>query len=144
MSLTDPTIQSAANALLLSLTTSGCQQASDPTVQAFQMAYISNGGGSLPASSTAANGVDGLYGTDTQAALQAALNAGPIQPPPQAPAGCVGAAPSGGGGGTIAPIVVTGSPAPNYMPWVLGGLVVVAGSFAAYTYSKKHRRGKHR
>ena len=37
--------------------------------------------------------------------------------------------------------VVTTSGDPNTLLWVLGGMVVVAGSLAAYTYSKKHRKG---
>ena len=56
----------------------------------------------------------------------------PVVPPPVVP--------------TIPTIVVPGTaPAKtaassSNLPWILGGLVLVAGSFAAYTYSKKRKR----
>jgi hypothetical protein len=137
MALTDTSLQNDAIALLDDLTSNGCQVAVMPSVQTFQQSYI-NSGGSLAKA-------DGYYGATAAAALQAVIDANQSNSAlanQTAPAGCVGKAPSGGG--SLPPVVVPSggsSTVPeSALPWVLGGLVLVAGAFAAYTYSKKHRR----
>ena len=137
MALTDAALTSAATALNDDLTSNGCQAVSNSNVQAFQQAYV-NAGGNLPNNNDGSSGIDGLYGANTSAALQATINANPgtTLGSYTAPAGCVS---QGGANGTTA--VTVPDQAPNYWPWVIGGLVLVGGSYAAYTYSKKHRRG---
>jgi LPXTG-motif cell wall-anchored protein len=98
--LSDDAAQSAAGNLMTELQSAGCQPGFSQAVQDFQSAYVS-AGGQLPNDSNGASGIDGLYGANTQAALQAVLDAGPNQPGQTAPVGCVGT--GGGGGGTIAP-----------------------------------------
>jgi hypothetical protein len=99
--LADPSLQSAAGALMDDLNSNGCQAGFDPVVKTFQQAFV-DAGGSLPPDTGGGSGIDGLYGANTQAALQATLNAGPNQPPQAAPAGCVPAGSGGsGGGGTV-------------------------------------------
>lgn len=100
--LTDDAVQSAAGVLLAELQSAGCQPGFSDAVQSFQQAYVT-AGGNLPNDSDGSSGVDGLYGAHTQAALQAVLDAGTLQPPQTAPAGCVGA---GGGGGEVSPTVI--------------------------------------
>lgn len=48
---------------------------------------------------------------------------------------------------TLPTIVVPGGTSASSgsaLPWILGGLVLTAGAFAAYTYSKKNRRSSRR
>lgn len=48
---------------------------------------------------------------------------------------------------TLPTIIVPGSASGSSgsaLPWILGGLVLTAGAFAAYTYSKKNRTGRRR
>lgn len=106
--LTDTGVLGAAQSLYNSLQANGCQQAVDPTVQAFQQAYV-DAGGSLPADSGGRSGVDGYYGANTAAALQAVLNANGISA--TAPAGCVGSASGGAGGGGGSTVLSNGQSA---------------------------------
>ena len=135
MALTDASVVSAAAALNDDLSSNGCQAVSNSNVSTFQSAYNAAGGSPQLA-------VDGLYGANTSGALQAtfAANPGATIGSYTAPAGCV----TQGGGGSLPPVVVPSggsSTVPeSALPWVLGGLVLVAGAFAAYTYSKKHHR----
>lgn len=99
--MTDDAVQTAAGALLAELQSAGCTPGFSDSVQSFQQAYIT-AGGQLPNDSNGASGVDGLYGANTQAALQSVLDAGTLQPPQAAPAGCVAA----GGGGSTSPTVM--------------------------------------
>ncbi len=91
--LTNADLMAAAQSLYDWLGTNGCQVAVVPAVHAFQAAWIA-AGGTLPNDSGGRSPVDGYYGANTAAALQQMFN--------DAPAGCVGAAPSGGG-----PVAVT-------------------------------------
>ena len=129
MALTDTQLQNDAIALLTSLKSNGCQQSADADVSTFQTSYNNAGQGPLV--------VDGLYGANTNAALQNVINANPNNSSladESAPAGCVGAGGSSGPG-TYQPGVVLSTSGPNYLPYIVGA-VVVAGALAAYTYSK--------
>jgi hypothetical protein len=108
--LTDDDVQSAAGMLLAELQSAGCTPGFSDAVQSFQQAYIT-AGGNLPNDSDGSSGVDGLYGANTQAALQSVLDAGTLQPPQKAPAGCVGA--GGGGGSVVTPTVVVPGTVPS-------------------------------
>lgn len=141
--LSDAGVQAAAGALLSDLQSSGCTQGVDPTVLAFQQAYIA-AGGSLPNDSDGSTGADGLYGANTQNALQAVLNAGPNQPPQAAPAGCVGVAPASGGGGGTTPAVVPATTASSSSgmsstTWLLIGAGVLGAGIIGYAVYKKKR-----
>lgn len=100
--LTDDAVQSAAGALLAELQSAGCTPGFSDSVQSFQQAYVT-AGGQLPNDSNGATGIDGLYGANTQAALQSVLDAGTLQPPQTAPAGCVS---PGGGTAPVTPTVI--------------------------------------
>jgi hypothetical protein len=150
MALTDTQLQNDAVALLDSLQSNGCQAgAVDPSVQTFQQSYV-NSGGTLPNDSNGSSGVDGLYGANTQNALQNVINANGSNSAlanMSAPAGCNAA---GSGGASTTPGVyqpgVVLSTGNNYLPYIIGA-IVVAGALAAYTYSKhggfKRRRRAH-
>ena len=77
-------------------------------------------------------------GTGLTSADQTQVEANPTPDVPQ------GTSPSAPMQPVNADTVVTTSGDPNTLLWVLGGLVLVAGSLAAYTYSKKHRSGPRR
>lgn len=139
--LSGAAVQAAAGTLLSELQSSGCQQGTDPNVQAFQQAYV-DAGGNLPSDSNGSSGIDGLYGANTAAALQAVLNAGPNQPPQAAPAGCVAAASGGTGGGGGSTTLSTGQSAsatglPTWGWWAIGAAAVV-GAGLIYESVKHH------
>jgi len=132
MAITDTQLQNDAIALLTDLKSNGCQQSADADVSTFQQSYNNSmGAGSLV--------VDGLYGANSENALQNVINnngSNSSLADESAPAGCV-AAGSGGASstpGTYQPGVVL-STGTNYLPYIVGA-VVVAGALAAYTYSK--------
>jgi hypothetical protein len=111
--LTDSTLQDNALALLNALKSSGCTDGFDADTQTFQQSYV-NAGGSLPNDSNGSSGVDGLYGANTAAALQAVINANPGNSALSnevAPAGCVAAASGGSGGGGGSTVFSNGSSA---------------------------------
>jgi hypothetical protein len=141
--LSDPGVQSAAGDLMNALTSAGCTNGFDPTVQAFQNAYI-EAGGNLPNDSDGSSGADGLYGANTQAALQAVLNAGVNQPPQGAPAGCVAPANGGGGGGTVPTVIptqtVTGTVPSSNTKWILIGAGVLGVGVIGYALYRKNKR----
>ena len=152
--LTDANVQGAAGTLLNYLQSTGCQAGFDPTVRDFQAAYVA-AGGNLPNDSNGSSGVDGLYGNNTAAALQAVLDAGPNQPPQTAPAGCVGVAPGTGPVIVVpgtAPVVNNSSSTtimglPSWAFWTLaavvgGGAVLVAWSVLSKG-GKGHARSIH-
>ena len=134
-------LSTAEQALMNDLNSSGCKQAVDPTVTAFQQAYNASGG-------SPALVVDGLYGANTQAALQATLNTDPNLPAGayQAPAGCVAAA-SGGGGNNPSPSP-SPTPAPpsssnvNWGEYALIGAALVGAGTIGYVSWKRHNKGK--
>lgn len=130
----------AGQALVTYFTNNACTQDSVSEVEDFQNAW----NGDNPTNTLS---VDGEYGPLTQGALQNALGTTTV------PANCFGGPATLPAPGvnpspipTIPTVVVPGtattttSTSPNYLPWILGGAVLVAGSFAAYTYSKKSRR----
>jgi hypothetical protein len=150
--LTDDAVQSAAGTLLNYLQSVGCKPGFDPTVRDFQAAYVA-AGGNLPNDSNGSSGIDGLYGNNTAAALQAVLDAGPNQPPQTAPAGCVGVAPGAGpvvvvpGGSTVTNTSTTIMGLPAWAFWTLaavvgGGAVLVAWSVLSKG-GKGHRAARH-
>jgi hypothetical protein len=137
MALTDASVTTAATALYDDLTSNGCQAVSNSNVLAFQQAF--NAAGGSPSLAT-----DGLYGANTSGALSQVIgaNSGSTLGSYTAPSGCVS---QGGGNGTTAVTVpLTDNVNFGYWPWILGGVVLVGGSYAAYAYSKKHKRGKRR
>jgi len=139
MALTDPNLQSNAVALLFMLHSSGCSPGFDADVQTFQQSYVA-AGGVLPASTSAANGVDGLYGANTQAALQAVIDANPNNTDlsgETAPGGCVPPAGGGGGGNIVPPAAPT-----TTFPWtpVLVGAGVLAVLAVGVSMARKPRR----
>jgi hypothetical protein len=143
--LTDSTLQSDAVVLLATLKDNGCPPNADADVQAFQSAYIS-AGGSLPNDSNGSSGVDGLYGANTAAALQAVINANPNNSSlanETAPAGCVAAASGGSGGGGGSTTFSTGQSAstmsllPAWGWWTLG-LAGLVGLGLVYESMKHH------
>jgi len=136
MAIDDTSLQNAAIALFDDLSSNGCQQVASASVSTFQSAYNASAGGSLA--------VDGLYGAQSSAALQAVMNGNSSNSAlanQTAPAGCVAQGGGGGGGGGNIPVVVSsGSSGVGPLPYIIGA-VVIAGALAAYTYSKKkHRR----
>ena len=163
MSITDIGVQSAATALLEDLQSAGCVQGYDQYVADFQNAWNSANAGQPLVLSNGTPGADGLYGANTQAALQATLNAsGTVQ---QAPTGCVAAVPGSanqtqGGGAAVVPVApmppapapplpapsptpsgtttATTAPASNWILWVVGA-AAVAGVGAAYVVHKRKR-----
>lgn len=141
--LTDDALQTAAGALLTYLQTSGCTPSVNSTVLAFQQAYIA-AGQTLPNDSNGTTGADGLYGNNTQIALQNVLNAGPNQPPQQAPAGCVPAG-TGGGAGTIV-VVPPGSSSSDTLteiePWAIGAAVILGAGLVGMAVLHKDTRNK--
>lgn len=153
--ITDPNLQSAASALLSTLQSSGCTNGYDQTTADFQNAWNAANAGSPLVNAQGQTAADGLYGANTQAALQATLNAsGTVQ---QAPTGCVAAAPGSanatqGGGAAVVPVVVTpGTVTPgtvstvtqptnsNWILWVVGA-AAVAGVGATYMVYKKRAK----
>jgi hypothetical protein len=134
--LTDSGLQSAASFLLSDLKSNGCQAVAKTSVSDFQSAFNTAGGSPRLA-------VDGLYGPKSSAALQSVITASGGAnvdlAGETAPAGCVN---QGGGGGPIVvpPVVVsTAGGGTGALPYLVGA-IVIAGAFAAYTYSKKHHR----
>jgi hypothetical protein len=148
--ITDAPLQAAAQALLTDLQSSGCTQGVDDVVAAFQNAWNAANAGSPLVLSDGSTGADGLYGANTQSALQATLNASGQSPVPQAPTGCV-AADAGsanatqGGGAATAPTThtTTATTTPSGSNWILWGVgaAAVAGLTAAYAVSRKKKRG---
>jgi hypothetical protein len=157
--ITDIGVQSAAVALLEDLHSSGCTDGFDQYVADFQNAWNQANAGQPLVLSNGTPGADGLYGANTQAALQATLNAsGTIQ---QAPTGCVAALPgsanqtSGGGAAVVPPPAPSPAPLPAPAPtpsstttkpngngailWIVGA-AAVAGTVAAYMVHKKRAR----
>jgi hypothetical protein len=140
--LTDQQLQNDAIALLDHLQSNGCTDGFDASVQTFQQSYVS-AGGALPNDSGGRSGIDGLYGKNTAAALQAVMNANPGNSAltnMTAPAGCVAAAPGGAGGGggnTVfnngqsATTVSTASMLPTW-GWFAIGAAVIAGAAMIY------------
>ena len=125
------TTLTAGQAVVTYFNTNACTQSSVQQVIDFQNAWNSDN----PSDTLT---VDGEYGPLTQGALQNALATTNV------PANCFG------GAVVLPPPGVNPSPTPTIpnginanqagaLPWILGGLVLVAGSFAAYTYSKKPR-----
>ena len=128
----------AGQALAAYFVMNACTQSSVPEVVAFQNAWNSD-------NPTNKLSVDGEYGPLKQGALQNALATtavpancfgGPAQLPPSVTPTPIPTIPTIVVPGTVP---ATTSTSPNYLPWILGGAVLVAGSFAAYTYSKKSR-----
>jgi hypothetical protein len=154
--ITDTGLQSAATALLSDLNSSGCTNGFDQAVADFQNAWNAANAGQPLVLSNGTPGADGLYGANTQSALQATLNAsGTVQ---QAPTGCVAAAPGSanatqGGGAAVVPVTpptpgpvtpgttttVTQPTNSNWILWVVGA-AVVAGLGATYVVHKKRAR----
>lgn len=152
--LTVTPLDSAAQALLSDLNSSGCQQTAQTDVSDFQAQW--NAAGSSPQLS-----VDGLYGNDTAAALQswvsqdqASQNTGVTT----APAGCVASAPSSNSssGASFTPGQSTSGVSSALasveadlavVPWWLwaGGAALAAyGIWEAEKHKKKSRRlGRH-
>ena len=145
--ITDAPLQAAAKALLDELHSSGCSKDVDPTVASFQDAWNTANAGSPIVLKNGHPGADGYYGANTQAALQATLNASGLVPVPQAPTGCVAAdagsanATQGGGAATepTSNTTVTKPTSSNWVLWVVGGMSA-AGLTAAYMASRKKRR----
>ena len=75
MSITDSGVQSAASALLEDLQSSGCTNGFDQYVADFQSAWNAANAGQPLVLRDGTPGADGYYGANTQAALQATLNA---------------------------------------------------------------------
>jgi hypothetical protein len=126
----------AATALVAYFNANACTQDSVQEVTDFQNAW----NGDNPSDTLA---VDGEYGPLTQGALQNALGTTNV------PANCFGGAvviPPPGANPSPTPTIPNGINANQAaaLPWILGGLVLVAGSFAAYTYSKKSPRARRR
>jgi hypothetical protein len=124
----------AGQAVVAYFQANACTQSSVQQVTDFQNAWNADN----PSDTLS---VDGQYGPLTQGALQNALGTTSV------PANCFG------GAVVIPPPGVNPSPTPmipnglnanqaSAIPWILGGLVLVAGSFAAYTYSKKPRKAR--
>jgi hypothetical protein len=158
--ITDSNLQSAATALLEDLRSSGCTNGFDQYVADFQTAWNAANAGNPLVLSNGTPGADGYYGANTQAALQATLNASGIVN--QAPTGCVAAAPgssnaTGGGGAAVVPVVPVAPPPPPPLPgptpgpsttvtkpspsnavlWVVGGATVAALTTTYLVYKKK-------
>jgi hypothetical protein len=160
-------VQTAAGNLLMQLQQSGASQAALAVVSTFQQLYNSEGG-------SPAIAVDGQYGPCTQSALQAVLNASPVNQPPQAapgsafPGHCAnggyvappGSSPSPGAGptgpsGPIGPAgpsgLATTSGLPAWAKWLIGSLIVASVAFLGWSLMKSpkggrggHRRALHR
>ena len=141
----NPRLVAAAQALYDSLNANGCQQSSQSVVSDFQSAWIA-AGGTLPQDSGGRSPIDGYYGANTAAALQQIYS--------DAIAGCVGAAPGGGGGAT--PLSVL--PATNWLslssisttmslhPWwtALFFGAVIAATYVNWGKLKKRHAGGRR
>lgn len=160
MSITDIGVQSAATALLQDLQSAGCTNGFDQAVADFQNAWNAANAGQPLVVASGATGADGLYGANTQAALQATLNAsGTVQ---QAPTGCVAAAQGSanqteGGGAAVVPVAPPGptplppAPAPgtnttttqpsnsNAILWVVGVGAATALAATYYVHQKRKR-----
>lgn len=126
-----PDLQSAATALVTALATS-CPTTAFDDCSTFQQAYV-NGGGSWVDVGVSGTAPDGLYGPNTQAALQTVLTAmGNTTPAPQA---CVG---PGTAVPTLTPTVTT-SAEPPVVPtgsiaigsWVVSKNTLLLGTAAA-------------
>ena len=156
MSITDSGVQSAATALLEDLQSAGCTAGFDQ----FQNAWNAANAGQPLVLANGTPGADGLYGANTQAAMQATLNAsGTVQ---QAPTGCVAAAQGSakqteGGGAAVVPVAPP-SPAPlppaptpgtntttttpsnsNAILWVVGVASAAALGATYYVHQKRKR-----
>lgn len=158
--ITDVGVQSAATALLQDLQSSGCTNGFDQYVADFQNAWNAANAGNPLVLRDGTPGADGLYGPNTQAALQATLNAsGTVQ---QAPTGCVAAAPGSanqtqGGGAAVVPAPsLPPAPSPplptpgtnttttkpsssNAVLWVVGVASAAALGATYYVHQKRKR-----
>lgn len=145
--LTVTPLDSAAQALLSDLQANGCQQSRQQDVIDFQTQW--NAAGSQPQLAA----IDGLYGNDTAAALQAWVSndaASQANGVTTAPAGCVAAAPSGASssGTTFAPGQSSGGASSalatvqadllGVAPWWVWALAGAAGLYGIYESSKHH------
>ena len=101
----------------------------------YQLALASRKGETVAGVGLGAVADDTPLGTGLTSADQTQVEANPTPDVPQ------GTSPSAPIQPANADTVVTTSGDPNTLLWVLGGMVLVAGSLAAYTYSKKHRKG---
>jgi hypothetical protein len=145
--VTDTALQSAAQALLTHLETDGCSTDVDTTVSAFQTAWNTSDAGTPLVLASGATGADGLYGPNTQTALQSTLNASGLSPVPQAPVACVTAAStsanaSQGGGASADPsatIINNAAPTKSDFVWIVVVGMSLAGIGAAYAASRKRR-----
>ena len=153
--LTDSTLQNNALALLNALKSSGCTDGFDADTQTFQQSYVA-AGGSLPSDSNGSSGVDGLYGKNTAAALQAVINANPGNSAlanETAPAGCVASASGGSGGGGGNTVLSNGSSATSTSSmasmignvpggWWTVGIASLAALGLVYESMKHHPAGQ--
>lgn len=145
MSITDAALQAAAQTLLTDLQTNGCSTTADTNVSAFQTAWNASNAGTPLVLSSGQAGADGLYGENTQSALQATLNASGADPPPQAPSGCVAPqagdanAIQGGGAAFIPGTTTVANPNRMWMLWLVGG-IAAAGLTGVYLAKKKNER----
>lgn len=120
-------LTAAAQALATRIN-AGCTQASTPECVTFQTQYNAEGSVLLT--------VDGKYGPETQAAVTRVLGS--------APASCFGTASTSTGTLTTPTLTITGSPAKNWKPWIIGGAAVAGAGIVGYAYWKKHKKGVRR
>jgi hypothetical protein len=149
--LSDPILTSTAMALLVHLQDAGCINGVDQSVTDFQNAWNSAKVGSALVLANGQPGADGLYGANTQSALQTVLNAMAAKTgaqPDTAPTGCVAAAAGSANateGGGAAPLPATNTttttPAPTSNAWILWvvGAAGAGGLVAAYLASRKRK-----
>jgi hypothetical protein len=133
--ITDTQLQNDAIALLDSLQSNGCQTSNDPSVSTFQTSFNTAGAGTTLA-------VDGLYGSNTQSALQSVINSNSDNSAlanMTAPAGCVGKAVTPTQSLDTALSTLPGG-ADYTWAWILGGLIVVGGT-GAYVYKHYYAKG---
>jgi hypothetical protein len=139
----------ASTPALIARLAQGCRQTYIAQVAAFQVDYNASGLG--PAIT-----VDGLYGGNTQAALQLVLDASG-SPAQQAPRNCFGdpipAAPGPNADAlavipaaavtptpAVQTITTTSTASVDMTPWIIGGAVAVAAGLVGYTWWKKRKR----
>lgn len=144
--ITDSNLQSAATELYNSLHSDGCSDGFDQAVADFQDAWNASNAGTKLIVASGAPGADGLYGANTQSALQATLNASGHSPVPQAPTGCVAAAAGSanateGGGAATDPTGGGGTASKGtWILWVVGAASVAALGTAIAVHEKKKQR----